>query len=155
MTHKQVKPIRKKATKRVKKAATQLVKPVAPQEKPAAYIRAIEIAASPFDAKKIAIALAKHDPELFVKLYDSTTSVETWQRDAITMLYRGEMVSAIKLLRTVTGMGLKEAKDIADAVRWHMSQNGYMISASEPQIKLSAEQEVWLQKLATAAYNMR
>lgn len=153
MTHKHTKPHPKRAPKHPKKAAK-------PQAVDAAastasqYSRAIEIAASAFDAKKIAIALAKHDPVLFVKLFEQTTAVEPWHGEVITHLYRGEMVQAIKMIRVASGLGLKEAKDIADTVRWMMSTSGYMLSVSNPQCKLSTEQDEWVRKLAASAHAM-
>lgn len=155
MTHKHTKPHPKRALKHPKKAAKPQVTPATGAATTAAqYSRAIEIAASAFDAKKIAIALAKHDPVLFVKLFEQTTTVEPWHREVITHLYKGEMVQAIKMIRVASGLGLKEAKDVADTVRWMMSTSGYMLSVSNPQCKLSPEQDEWVKKLSAAAHNM-
>jgi ribosomal protein L7/L12 len=127
MTHKQANPTKRVKLKKQPKAVVA-VKPVAPAVDSGVFRRAIEIACSAFDAKKIATALAKDYPEIFVKLYEATTSVQDWHRDVITFAYQGNPVGAIKLVREHTGLGLKEAKDVVDNLRVFMSQNGYMIT---------------------------
>lgn len=158
MTHKQKTPHPrrhfKKATK-LRLAAPTVSAPVATGSTDV-YKQAIEIAASPFDARKIVIALAKAHPELFVQLHRQTTTVDPWQREVVTAVYQTNMVGAIKLTREKTGLGLKEAKDVIDNLRVYMSQNGYMMSSTSsfPPSPLSATTEPVYKQLSVAASNM-
>lgn len=125
---------------------------------PDAYKLTIDlITGSLFDAKKIVVALAKENPELLIKLYRATTVTEPWQRDVVTAVYQSNPVSAIKTTRERTGLGLKEAKDIVDALRVHMSNNGYMLSVpshiTPGPIPTGLNEKVYLD-LCTAANNM-
>jgi hypothetical protein len=48
---------------------------------------------------------------------------EEWHRDVFDLLYTGNKIKAIKMIKEETLCGLKEAKDIADAVCHEMSIN--------------------------------
>lgn len=118
----------------------------------------IDITSKPFDVQKIAVALAKEHPEIFLKLVEATTTVIDWRRDVVTHAYKGEAVSAIKLIRECTGFGLKEAKDVYGVLRQFMSENGYMLSASHSAgyiTALSAQQKVVYDQLCICARNLK
>ena len=92
------------------------------------YAKAIDILmGNSVDYKNIAIELAKQNPELFCQLVAkaSPSKDHAWHRDAISHLRACHLVSAIKLCREKTGFGLKEAKDVMDAVRSRDGQNWY------------------------------
>jgi hypothetical protein len=132
MTHKQANSVKRTKLKKQPKvvASAPAVAPAAPTNHDAALRRVIEITTSGFDAQKIAVALAKEYPEIFVKLFDATTRAKDWHREVITAAYQGNPVSAIKLTREFTGLGLKEAKDVVDNLRAFMSQIGYMMTVN-------------------------
>ena len=67
------------------------------------------------DYKNIAIKLAKTNPELFCQLCQSKNSND-WHYKVLTLIQAGQKIEAIKLCREKTNYGLKEAKDIIDAV---------------------------------------
>lgn len=80
------------------------------------YKQAIDVLLSPnVDLRKVSIELAKYDPQLFVKLVNSISF--TYEKEFIKHIENNKIVEAIKLLRNANGIGLKEAKDIADTVR--------------------------------------
>jgi hypothetical protein len=84
------------------------------------YAQAIDILMGrEVDFKSMCIELAKQNPELFCTLAAKAapSKDKAWHREAIAHMRAGEMVSAIKLCREKTGFGLKEAKDVMDAVR--------------------------------------
>lgn len=66
--------------------------------------------------KAIAEHLARNDTAMFVEacLTVAKADVPAWFADVQRHLRLNERVSAIKLVRTETGMGLKEAKDTCD-----------------------------------------
>lgn len=105
--------------------------PVAKQPPINPYQQAIGIIAAGYDATKIAVALAQKHPQIFIELFRETNTPppDKWMQDLIGMLYRKEVVTAIKYLRDKTGIGLKEAKDVCDNLREAMEKNGYMITA--------------------------
>lgn len=85
-----------------------------------AYKKAIDIlAAGSFDANKIAVELAKVNPELFVQIASGKSTAEEMLAFAIERhKANGDMfIQTIKDLRTQYGLGLKEAKDIADEAK--------------------------------------
>ena len=105
--------------------------PVKATPGPTVAERILDIVASGYDAQKIAHALAKKHPTLFLELYQQVAApVLTWHKDVVQSLYAGNVVSAIKLMREKTGLGLKEAKDVCDNLRVQMAAMGYMISAT-------------------------
>jgi len=71
------------------------------------------------DYRRMCITLAKELPELFLDVYAASRKSETTNahRDKILELMRAsKKVEAIKLHRTVTGLGLKDAKDAVEAI---------------------------------------
>ena len=160
MTHKQNTKHPKRALKpvKVKRVAASDFATPAVDKTAQMYARAIEITtSSQFDPRKIAIALAQVDPGLFIKLFETTTVVPSWQREVVALTYGSQIVSAIKLIRERTGLGLKEAKDVADNLRLHMSKNGYMIDPARIMMPspLNPTTEPVFKELATAANNAR
>jgi hypothetical protein len=85
------------------------------------YAQAIDILmGKEVDFRSMCIELAKQNPELFCSLAEKTAPVNNsnaWHVEAIAHVRGGNIVSAIKLCREKTGFGLKEAKDVMDAVR--------------------------------------
>lgn len=96
------------------------------------YRQAIDIiVANQLNYEDLGVALAKENPALFVKLVAQqkdvdVPGVEQWQRDVYSHIIGGNMVNAIKLTREKTGFGLKEAKDVCDAVRYTLIANKRM-----------------------------
>lgn len=92
------------------------------------YAKAIDILmGSPVDFKAICIELAKQQPELFCTLAHGAapSNDNAWHLEAIAHMRAGNLVTAIKLCRQQTGFGLKEAKDIIDALRNRDSDHWY------------------------------
>lgn len=84
------------------------------------YAQAIDILmGKEVDFRSMCIELAKQNPELFCTLAakDAPSKDNAWHREAINHMRDNEMVTAIKMCREKTGFGLKEAKDIIDAIR--------------------------------------
>ena len=85
------------------------------------YAKAIDLLmGGKVDFKTLAIELAKQNPELFCTLAVpavQTVTDDAWKPDAIRFIRQGNLVSSIKLVREKTGFGLKEAKDVVDALR--------------------------------------
>lgn len=90
-----------------------------------AYAEAIDILMSDnVDYKEIAVALAKACPEVFVGIANGKrvtvkvddAAYENFKREILTLIGAGEKIAAIKHCRTLTGYGLKEAKDYCDAL---------------------------------------
>jgi ribosomal protein L7/L12 len=159
MTHKQANSTvkRTKLKKQPKVVASApAVASTAPTNHDGALRRVIEITTSAFDAQKIAVALAKEYPEIFVKLHEATTSIQNWHRDVVTAVYQGNPVAAIKLTREKTGLGLKEAKDVIDNLRVFMSQNGYMMTVRNEFITaLTEANQVVYNQLCVSARNLK
>lgn len=81
------------------------------------YKQAIDILmAGTFDAKAVAVELAKNYPTIFVRLAASASAPkeDAWMLSVRAKLVGGQKVEAIKEIRGETGLGLKEAKDMAD-----------------------------------------
>jgi ribosomal protein L7/L12 len=96
------------------------------------YAQAIQIIAdNQFDARHVAIELAKINPELFIQLANKETR-EVPVEDNDSIIYRNVKqfirddmkVSAIQQLRTISGFGLKEAKDVVDYVTLRLLGDG-------------------------------
>jgi ribosomal protein L7/L12 len=156
MPHSQVAPRPRRKISKIKQGHVIAPAPATVIDRDTMFQRAIEIMSVSFDAKKIAIALAKEHPEIFVKLYEATTIVLGWHREVITAIYQNNFVQAIKTIRENTGVGLKEAKDIADNLRVYMSNNGYMLSAhSSIPTKLLEAHALLYKELCVAAMNLK
>lgn len=80
----------------------------------------LEVFSAGFDAKKVALKLAARDPKLFLEIVNEKTWKSQWHVEVVNMLEASEIVSAIKHVRAKTGMGLKEAKDVIDWLRYDM-----------------------------------
>lgn len=79
------------------------------------------------DYKKVCIALAQSNPKLFVKLVDDPNvfkPVEDWHREVKRNMIGERKIEAIKLIRNMTGFGLKEAKDISDHLQNYFAKHG-------------------------------
>lgn len=135
--------------------------PVIIKQQPAnPYQLVIDILSAGYDAGKIATALAKKHPQLFIDLYKETCAPpEKWKQDIIGMNFRGEKVPAIKALREKTGLGLKEAKDIVDMLTVKMHEMGYMINPGtrpgQVLAPLPALSQPILKDLVDAAYRCK
>lgn len=74
----------------------------------------------PIDFEKVVVELAKKHPKIFLSIVKQERNVfavlnkESWMSYARQRLVDGQKVEAIKEIRSATGFGLKEAKDIAD-----------------------------------------
>lgn len=92
------------------------------------YARAIDILMEGgINAKAMVIAIAKKNPQLFCELYDScdpeAQERADLDRQLIALLSAGKIVEAIKLRRSKTGEGLKEAKGYCDELRSKMARD--------------------------------
>jgi len=94
-----------------------------------AYAQVIDlIADNATDYRAIGLLLAKVSPAAFLTLHDATKggcttdSKAKMNRDMAHLLKQDKFVEAIKHCRTVTGWGLKEAKDYADNLRERMER---------------------------------
>lgn len=96
------------------------------------YAQAIQIIAdNQFDARHVAIELAKINPELFIQLANKETR-EVPVEDCTNLAYCNirhficddKKASAIQQLRTISGFGLKEAKDVVDYVTLRLLGDG-------------------------------
>jgi hypothetical protein len=82
------------------------------------------VAADKLDYKKIVVQLAQYYPEIFVKLTANVVP-QQWQREVKRKLFQsGCRVDGIRLLRTRTGIGLKEALDVCHTVENMMFVQG-------------------------------
>lgn len=121
-----------------------------------AYAKAIDLLVDGgIDYKSIAVNLAKLNPELFVQLAEGKGIIESWCSKVIDFIKEAKYVDAIKLIRTETDFGLKEAKDVADVTRNHMVKANILEETfptwATPNPVLSNNQRVILGKLLTAA----
>lgn len=119
----------------------------------ASYKQAIDILmADKTDYKALAINLAKSYPSIFVRMAESQTEpVETWHGVVNDRIRGGQKVEAIKEIRTNTGLGLKEAKDIADNVQNMLISNGRSFGAMyEGAAGLTAENVAIARQIAKA-----
>lgn len=131
--------------------------PVKAKPGPTVAERILDIVAGGYDAQKIAHALAKKHPTLFLELYQQVAApVSTWHKDVVQHMYGGNVVSAIKLVREKTGLGLKEAKDVCDNLRIKMAAMGYMISSAiGPAAPLNGDLTKILTELADVAFRCK
>lgn len=86
----------------------------------AAYSRAIDLLLSDqVDYKQVVVELAKKHPTIFVRLVDGSSPVTRprWHRRVNSLIQSVRKIDAIRLIREETGLGLREAKDIADNVQ--------------------------------------
>ena len=84
------------------------------------YAQAIDILmGKEVDFRAMCIELAKQNPELFCSLAAGAAPSKdnAWHKEAIAQIRNNHLVTAIKLCREKTGFGLKEAKDVIDAIR--------------------------------------
>lgn len=74
--------------------------------------------------RQLGINLAKEHPALFIKMVQQDAGpAERWCTEAVGLLRSGHKVNAIKEIRQATGLGLKEAKDVADNVHQQLYNN--------------------------------
>lgn len=83
------------------------------------------------DVTKLGADLLVRDPELFLKM--AVTQVANLERtnEILSALKNDSLVSAIKVLREVSGLGLKEAKDVIVTLRNSLVARG-VISRPNP-----------------------
>jgi len=107
------------------------------------YAQAIDILmGKEVDFRSMCIELAKQNPELFCTLAEKTAPTNNsnaWHVEAIAHVRGGNIVSAIKLCREKTGFGLKEAKDVMDAVRNRDSDRWYRPDLCDQQMAVYNE----------------
>ena len=88
-----------------------------------AHQQAIQIMEDIYSGKRDAMSclftLCRVEPDAMVRALDPPLVKRTaaWTDVAMTHLHNGNMVSAIKEVRTHRGLGLKQAKDIVDEAR--------------------------------------
>jgi hypothetical protein len=106
-----------------------------PSNKPDPYPRVVEILMSdnPINFKGMCTLLASKHPDMFIKMWEATPhqppAVKPTQQlqqyggstTVLGLCKSGEKVQAIKLLRNITGLGLKESKDVVDNVFLHLA----------------------------------
>ncbi len=80
-----------------------------------ARVAALEAAVADLQAQLVAAGLADAPADTYV------TTGPAWEDDVRALLAEGRTIEAIKLVREVTGWGLKEAKDYVD----HQQRPGY------------------------------
>ena len=105
------------------------------------YAQAIDILmGKEVDFRSMCIELAKQNPELFCSLAEKNAPVSNvWHAEAIAHVRGGNIVSAIKLCREKTGFGLKEAKDVMDAVRTREGDRWYRPDLCDQQMAVYNE----------------
>jgi len=66
--------------------------------------------------KDMVVELAKHNPDTFLAIHAlvGDSAMEPWVKDAARQIKGNNKIEAIKIVRTNTGLGLKEAKDVVD-----------------------------------------
>lgn len=123
-----------------------MIEQTLPKTERDAYEQVIDYLANKNDAEMIGIALetAKSNPEFFIRalntvrstgaiinlqstgmwLFGASQSISPAELDSVIRFvgYK-KMVNAIKELRSYTGQGLKEAKDVCDAIRNQINTN--------------------------------
>jgi ribosomal protein L7/L12 len=88
----------------------------------AAYQQIIKLfAEGQVDFKAVATRLAQQEPEMFLCMVDAEAN-EPWMREAMAHMRENHKVECIKVIRTRTGLGLKEAKEIADHLQNFVSR---------------------------------
>ena len=88
------------------------------------YIKVIELLMNgSVNLRDVAVTLAKVDPALFLRLADHKEE-PVWHDTVMQLMLNNERVNAIKVVREKTGFGLKEAKDVCDAVAGWLYNNG-------------------------------
>jgi hypothetical protein len=110
-----------------------------------AYAAAIDLIVQPnIDFKQIVLHLAKTNPVILMRTIESmngTFTAEPWMREVLRFLAHENVVGAIKEVRTRTGYGLKEAKDVVDNVRAFLNDRGIIdYATSYPPGQLYGEQ---------------
>lgn len=80
-----------------------------------AFLLAIDALGDDLFVPEAEVAVTKKPEAAIVKLEVSQPDC-TWMQEVAQFLYRGMAVDAIKLVRTKTGAGLKEAKDLIDVL---------------------------------------
>lgn len=81
------------------------------------YAQAIEVVTNPIcDFRALVIEIAKRNPGAVVKAALAINDpARLWLKEVDGYLHTGQKISAIKLWRAETGLGLKEAKDAVEA----------------------------------------
>ena len=87
-----------------------------------------------YDPSEVSLKLAQKYPKIFMELIgpiddkidDKIDANKVFLDGCINQIIRGDHIAAIKDLRTKCNLGLKEAKDIVDRVRYHLKSIGIM-----------------------------
>lgn len=77
------------------------------------YSEVIDVLSVEQDWKRMVINIAKKHP----KLVCHAATDESWMVEARALMTAGEKIAAIKYCRSMTGMGLKEAKEAVEAIK--------------------------------------
>ena len=64
------------------------------------------------DWQEIVVRIAQKHPKMVVE-----AAKEDWKKEAEAIYRGGDKIGAIKLWRTMTGLGLKEAKDAVESLQ--------------------------------------
>lgn len=85
-----------------------------------------EVALGKREAWDVICLVAEHEPDALCRALGvsipagftrSLSNADVWARNALTAIENNNSVTAIKEIRAHRGMGLKEAKDVADKVK--------------------------------------
>jgi hypothetical protein len=91
------------------------------------YLRVIDEIVNPtVSSDKIALTLAKNHPDIFILIVNEINSkipALTWHIKVANLIIENQKIDAIKCIRENTGLGLKEAKDIADKVNYEFTMS--------------------------------
>lgn len=88
------------------------------------YIKVIELLLNgSVNLRDVAVTLAKSDPALFLRLA-GVKEEASWHSTVMQLILNNERVNAIKIVREMTGLGLKNAKDVCDAVAGRLYGDG-------------------------------
>lgn len=130
-----------------------------------AYKQAIETLMSrdvEIDYRSIVVKLAQHSPTLFNKLYAEIAAPvlvgdpkpdmsDDEERRIINILnslrYSNSKLNAMKLIRDTYGLGVKEAKDIADHLCNYLCKAGYSVAEYPDPAWLNSSHQRVLDKL--------
>ncbi len=85
-----------------------------------------DVAEGKRDALGLLFTLARIDPDALIRAANAVDA-PAWTTEALDALRRGMKIECIKIIRMARGLGLKEAKDIADEI-------GQMNGATERQL---------------------
>ncbi len=81
------------------------------------YAAAItELERDQFSAQAVIFEIARKTPAAYVAAVNRLRNQVDWKHACIDLVRAGQKIEAIKLCRSATGMGLKEARDVVEAL---------------------------------------